>query len=176
MSASDRSGQVAAKRAGMALGVFALVTLILLWLAPVSLYLWMKAGHVIAVISWMAGMLYLPRLFVYHCDAEPGSKQSETFKIMERRLLRGITNPAMIASWAFGLWLAWHGFAFQGGWLHAKLLLVLAMSAMHGYLSAAVRKFAEDRNEKPARHWRIVNEVPTLLMIGIVVLVIVKPF
>lgn len=176
MSAIDQSGQIAAKRAGMALAIFSLITLALLWFAPVSLYLWMKAGHVIAVISWMAGMLYLPRLFVYHCDAEPGSKQSETFKVMERRLLRGIINPAMIASWAFGLWLAWYGFAFHGGWLHAKILLVVAMSAMHGYLSSAVRKFAEDRNQKAPRHWRIINEVPTLLMIVIVVLVIVKPF
>ena len=121
-------------------------------------------------------MLYLPRLFVYHAETERGSQQSETFKVMERRLLRGILNPAMVISWAFGLWLAWKGFGFQGGWLHAKLAAVVALSAVHGYLSAAVRKFAEDRNEKPARHWRMVNEIPTLLMIIIVVLVIVKPF
>lgn len=139
-------------------------------------YPWIKAVHVIAVISWMAGMLYLPRLFVYHVDAEPGSVQSETFKVMERRLLRAIINPAMVVTWAAGLWLAWNGFAFQGGWLHAKLALVLILSGVHGYLAGGVRRFAEDRNEKPARHWRIVNEVPTLLMIAIVVLVIVKPF
>jgi len=141
-----------------------------------DVYLWVKALHVIAVIAWMAGMLYLPRLFVYHSEAEIGSKQSETFKVMERRLLRGIINPAMIATWVFGLWLAWKVFHFQGGWLHAKILAVLLLSGVHGYLAGAVRKFAEDRNEKPAKHWRIVNEIPTLLMIVIVILVIVKPF
>ena len=140
------------------------------------MYEWIKALHVIAVISWMAGMLYLPRLFVYHCEAEVGSKQSETFKTMERRLLKVIINPAMIVTWVFGLWLAWKVFGFHGGWLHAKIGLVLLLSAVHGYLAGAVRKFAEDRNEKPARHWRIVNEIPTLLMIAIVILVVVKPF
>jgi putative membrane protein len=124
----------------------------------------------------MAGMLYLPRLFVYHAEAPVGSPQSETFKVMERRLLRAIINPAMVVTWVFGLWLAWQGFGFQGGWLHAKIALVLAMSGLHGYLSAATRRFAEDRNQKAPRHWRIVNEVPTVLMIGIVILVIVKPF
>jgi len=173
---SDQSGRTAATRAVLALAIFVALTLLLVWLAPDGLYLWMKAGHVIAVISWMAGMLYLPRLFVYHVDAAPGSVQSETFKIMERRLLRGIINPAMIASWAFGLWLAWKGFGFSGGWLHAKIALVLAMSAMHGYLAASVRRFADDRNTKSSRHWRMMNEVPTLLMIGIVILVVVKPF
>ena len=121
-------------------------------------------------------MLYLPRLFVYHVDAAPGSIQSETFKVMERRLLRAIINPAMMVAWVFGLWLAWRGFAFQGGWLHAKIAAVLVLSALHGYLSASVRAFAEDRNTKTARHWRIVNEVPTVLMIIIVILVVVKPF
>ena len=143
---------------------------------PDNFYLWVKAVHVIAVISWMAGMLYLPRLFVYHAEAGAGSPQSETFKVMEKRLLRAIINPAMIVTWLAGLWLAWKGFGFMGGWLHAKIALVVLMSAVHGYLSGAVRKFAEDRNEKSARHWRIVNEVPTLLMIAIVILVIVKPF
>ena len=139
-------------------------------------HLWFKAAHLIAMVAWMAGMLYLPRLYVYHADTEPGSPQSETFKLMERRLLRAIINPAMIVTWVFGLWLAWEGFGFQGGWLHAKIALVLLMSGVHGYLSASVRRFAEDRNEKSARHWRIVNEVPTLLMIAIVILVIVKSF
>jgi len=173
---STGDGKVAAQRAAVSMVIFAAATAALVLLAPASLYNWMKAGHIIAVISWMAGMLYLPRLFVYHCDAEAGSKQSETFKVMERRLLRAIINPAMIATWAFGLWLAWHGFAFKGGWLHAKLALVLVLSGVHGYLSASVRKFAEDRNQRPARHWRIVNEIPTLLMIVIVILVVVKPF
>jgi putative membrane protein len=121
-------------------------------------------------------MLYLPRLFVYHASAERGSAQSETFKVMERRLYRAIINPAMLVTWVAGLWLAWKGFGFSGGWLHAKIALVVAMSGVHGYLGGAVRRFAEDRNEKPARHWRIVNEIPTALMIAIVILVIVKPF
>jgi putative membrane protein len=170
------SGANAALRAGMSIGILVILTAALFWLAPDGFYLWAKAIHVIAVISWMAGMLYLPRLFVYHTAAEKGSTQSETFKVMERRLLRAIINPAMTVAWVFGLWLAWKGFGFAGGWLHAKLAAVLIMSGVHGYWSDAVRKFAEDRNEKTARHWRIVNEIPTLLMIAIVVLVIVKPF
>lgn len=164
------------KRAVISIAILIACAGLLFWLDPVGLYPWMKAIHVIAVISWMAGMLYLPRLFVYHADAVIGSEKSETFKIMERRLLRAIINPAMIVSWVVGLWLAWRGFGFSGGWLHAKISAVIALSAVHGYLSASVRRFAEDRNVKPARHWRIVNEVPTVLMILIVILVIVKPF
>ncbi|UDL87407.1 protoporphyrinogen oxidase HemJ [Mesorhizobium sp. PAMC28654] len=162
----------------MSIGIVALVVLtaLLFFFASDSFYPWAKVIHVLAVISWMAGMLYLPRLLVYHADAERGSVQSETFKVMERRLLRGIINPAMIVTWVFGLWLAWKGFGFHGGWLHAKIGAVLLLSAVHSYLAGAVRKFADDRNEKPARHWRIVNEIPTLLMIAIVILVIVKPF
>lgn len=139
-------------------------------------YEWGKAVHVIAIISWMAGMLYLPRLFIYHCDAPKGSQQSETFKVMEQRLLRIIMNPAMVIAWVLGVWLAWKAQFFTSGWFHAKLTLALLLSGVHGYFSAAVRAFAEDRNTKPTRHWRIVNEAPTLLMIGIVILVIVKPF
>jgi putative membrane protein len=140
------------------------------------LYLWLKALHVVAVIAWMAGMLYLPRLFVYHCDAPKGSIQSETFKIMERRLLKAIINPAMGATWILGLVLAWQGGWFASGWLHAKLALVIAMSGLHGVLSKRLREFAADANTRPARYYRILNEVPTALMIGIVILVIVKPF
>lgn len=170
------SGASAAKRAVLAIVILVALTALLFLAAPDGFYLWAKAIHVIAVISWMAGMLYLPRLFVYHADAENGSVQSETFKVMERRLLRAIINPAMIVTWVFGLWLAWKGFGFAGGWLHAKIALVLLLSGVHGYLSASVRRFAEDRNVKPARHWRIVNEIPTVLMIAIVILVVVKPF
>ena len=140
------------------------------------MYEWIKAFHVVAVISWMAGMLYLPRLMVYHAEAQTGSIQSETFKIMERRLLKGIINPAMIVTWVLGLYLAWSAFAFKGGWLHAKILLVLVLSAIHGMLSKHVRNFANDRNEKSSRYFRILNEVPAVLMLGIVILVIVKPF
>jgi len=170
------SGTVALRRAAIAIAIFIALAALLFLFGPEDFYPWAKAIHVIAVISWMAGMLYLPRLFVYHAESEKGSAQSETFKVMERRLLRGIINPAMVVAWAFGLWLAWKGQWFSDGWFHAKLAAVLALSAVHGYLSAAVRKFAADRNEKPARHWRIVNEIPTLLMIVIVILVIVKPF
>ena len=140
------------------------------------LYEWIKALHIIAVIAWMAGMLYLPRLMVYHCAAEVGSVQSETFKVMERRLLKAIINPAMIVTWLAGLWLVYEGGWYKAGWFHAKFALVLAMSAMHGFLVRWVREFAEDRNNRPARFYRIANEVPTLLMIGIVILVVVKPF
>ena len=140
------------------------------------MYDWIKALHVIAIIAWMAGMLYLPRLFVYHCDAAPGSKQSETFKVMERRLLKAIINPAMIVAWLAGLYLAWAGGSFSASWLHWKLLLVIAMSAMHGFLVRWTRDFADDRNVHGQKFYRIINEVPTILMIGIVILVVVKPF
>ena len=140
------------------------------------MYEWLKAFHVIAVIAWMAGMLYLPRLFVYHCEAEPGSKQSETFKVMERRLLRAIINPAMIASWALGLWLVWDGPYARAGWLHVKLILVLVMSGVHGLLARYVRQFALDQNKHSQKFYRIINEVPTILMIAIVILAVVKPF
>jgi protoporphyrinogen IX oxidase len=135
-----------------------------------------KAFHIIAVIAWMAGMLYLPRLFVYHCDAEPGSKQSETFKVMERRLLRAIINPAMVATWLLGLWLAWYAGWFSEGWLHAKLVLVLLMSAVHGLFVGYVRDFALDRNRRSSKFYRIINEVPTVLMVGIVLLAVLKRF
>jgi putative membrane protein len=140
------------------------------------LYDWLKALHVIAVIAWMAGMLYLPRLFVYHCEAPKGSIQSETFKIMERRLLRAIINPAMIVTWVLGLVLIWQGGWWKAGWLHGKLLLVVILSGLHGIYVRRLKEFAADRNIRPPRYYRILNEVPTLLMIGIVILVIVKPF
>jgi putative membrane protein len=140
------------------------------------MYEWIKAFHVLAVISWMAGMLYLPRLMVYHAEAQIGSVQSETFKLMERRLLKGIINPAMIVTWVLGLYLAWAAFGFKGGWLHGKILLVFLLSGIHGYLVGRVRAFAEDRNDKSPRFYRIINEVPAVLMVGIVILVIVKPF
>ena len=138
----------------------------------------MKALHVIAVIAWMAGMLYLPRLFVYHAQAEKGSVQSETFKIMERRLYRGIMTPAMIAAWVFGLWLAF-GFGvvdWSMGWPWVKAALVIAMSGFHGLLGRYRRGFAEDRNLRSSRFFRSINEIPTLIMIVIVIAVIVKPF
>ena len=139
-------------------------------------YEWLKALHVISVIAWMAGMLYLPRLFVYHADAKPGSELSETFKVMERRLLRAIIDPAMSAAWIFGLWMAWKGDLWDQHWFHAKLTLVVLMSTLHGFLSRWRRAFAADANRHSARFYRVVNEGVTLLLIGIVILVIVKPF
>lgn len=138
--------------------------------------LWIKALHVIAVIAWMAGLLYLPRLFVYHCEAEPGSKQSETFKVMERRLLKAIINPSMIAVWVLGLWLVWLGGWHTAGWMHAKFLLVVILSGLHGLLVRCWRDFSVDGNRRSQKFYRIINEVPAILMIGIVILVIVKPF
>jgi protoporphyrinogen IX oxidase len=140
------------------------------------MYLWLKALHVIAVIAWMAGMLYLPRLFVYHCEAEAGSKQSETFKVMERRLLRAIINPAMIVTWLVGLYLVWAGSWYMAGWFHVKFACVLALSGLHGFFSARVRDFSLDRNRYSQKFYRIINEVVTLLMVVIVIMVIVKPF
>ena len=146
-----------------------------------DIYGWIKAIHIIAVIAWMAGMLYLPRLFVYHCAAETGSVQSETFKVMERRLLRGIINPAMIATWVFGLWLAWlgpesHYGWFASGWLQAKLALVVILSGVHGLFARWVKAFGRDENRHSQNFYRIINEVPTVLMIVIVILVVLKPF
>ncbi|TXL76044.1 protoporphyrinogen oxidase HemJ [Vineibacter terrae] len=140
------------------------------------LYLVLKSLHIVAVIAWMAGMLYLPRLFVYHCDAEPGSKQSETFKVMERRLMRAIINPAMSLAWVLGLSMAWLNDYWMQGWFIAKLVLVLALSGVHGLFSRWRRDFEADRNMRPARFYRIWNEVPTLIMIGIVFIVVMKPF
>ncbi len=139
-------------------------------------YLWVKALHVISVIAWMAGMLYLPRLYVYHCAAEPGSVQSETFKVMERRLLRAIINPAMIASWVFGLMLVAHLGLWDQGWMLAKFGLLIALQLSHVGFARWRRQFERDQNRHSHRFYRFMNEVPTLLMIFIVVLVIVRPF
>ncbi|MEW6766713.1 MAG: protoporphyrinogen oxidase HemJ [Pseudomonadota bacterium] len=140
------------------------------------MYEWIKALHVIAVISWMAGMLYLPRLFVYHAGVAVGSPQSETFKTMEWRLLKFIVNPAMMVTWFAGLYLAWAGNWHTAHWFQLKFLLVIAMSAVHGYFVGRVRAFSEDRNTKSQKFYRVINEIPTVLMIAIVILVIVKPF
>ncbi len=141
-------------------------------------YLWIKAFHLIAVIAWMAGMLYLPRLFVYHCGAEPGSKQSEDFKIMERKLLRGIINPSMIITFILGGILL--GFldrdAWLEGWLHAKLAFIVILLAYHGLMSRWRKDFEADKNERPANFYRWMNEVPAVLMAGVVVFVVVRPF
>jgi putative membrane protein len=144
----------------------------------VDLYAWLKAFHLIAVISWMAGLLYLPRLFVYHCAQAPGSAASETFKVMERRLLRYIMNPAMVATFVLGFWLIWEmgAGAWTLGWLHAKLFLVLLLAGVHGAMAKWRRDFEHDRNWRSDRFYRVINEGPTLLMIGIVILAVVEPF
>ncbi len=145
-----------------------------LWFATT----WVKALHVISVIAWIAGMMYLPRLFVYHTAAEKGSIQSETFKIMERRLYRGIITPAMALTWIFGLTMVltpgiidWHE-----GWVWVKAVSVIALSGIHGYYGRQVRNFAADKNERPQGFWRVVNELPFVLVIIIVIMVIVRPF
>lgn len=143
-----------------------------------TLYPWVKAAHVVSVIAWMAGLLYLPRLFVYHCEVARGSAESERFKVMEGRLFRQIMTPAMLATWGFGLLLAftpgvidWHS-----GWWHVKLLAVLLLSGIHGMMSKWRREFLEDRNVRGGRFYRIANETPALLMLVIVVMVVVRPF
>jgi protoporphyrinogen IX oxidase len=143
-----------------------------------EIYPWIKALHVIAVISWMAGLLYLPRLFVYHCDAAAGSAASETFKVMERRLMAAIMTPAMLVSWALGLALiAVLGLEVfgDGHWLWVKVALVIVLTGAHLVMIRHVRDFARDRNRRSQRYFRILNEVPTVLMIAIVVMVIVRP-
>lgn len=146
------------------------------WL--VGAYLWIKALHVVSVIAWMAGMLYLPRLYVYHCDAEAGSAQSETFKAMERRLLRGIMNPAMLCAFLFGgALIATPGVVdWSDAWPWAKTALVAAMTAVHGLLARWRRRFADDANRHSRNFYRAMNEVPTLLLIAIVIVVVVKPW
>lgn len=138
--------------------------------------LWLKALHIIAVISWMAGLLYLPRLYVYHCEAEAGSQQARTFEVMERRLLRLIMNPAMIVVWITGPLLAWQMSMHNDRWLWAKFALVVLLTGYHHALGTWRKAFAEGRNSRDARFYRLANEVPTVLMAMIVVLVVVKPF
>lgn len=170
------AGRRAARRAAIVLLFFTGVAAALTAYPPADLALWVKALHVVAVISWMAGLLYLPRLFIYHTDAAQGSDMSETFKTMERRLYRVIMNPAMMLSWVLGLYLAWSVYGFQGGWLHAKLAFVLLLTGMHVLYGRSVSAFARDDNRFSARQWRFLNEIPAVLMVVIVILVVVKPF
>jgi putative membrane protein len=139
-------------------------------------YLWLKAFHIIAVIAWMAGMLYLPRLFVYHTETVPGSQESERFKVMEKKLLRMIINPSMFAVWILGLTLALTTHAYTEGWLQVKFLFVLALSGLHGFYARCVKDFAKDQNRRTQRFYRIINEVPAAMMVVIVILAVVKPF
>ena len=138
--------------------------------------LWLKAFHIMAVVAWMAGLFYLPRLYVYHAEAKPGSELSETFKVMEQRLLKIIINPAMIAVWITGPMLAWVQGVYLEPWFLAKLVLVIVMSGFHGNLAKWRKEFASDSNTRPAKFYRMANEFPTLLMAVIVLLVVLKPF
>lgn len=139
-------------------------------------YLWIKILHILAIISWMAGMLYLPRLFVYHAQVPHGSAQAETFAVMERRLMRAIMLPAMLVTWATGLALAVQAGFLHAGWFHGKVALVVILSALHGYFAVIRKSFVQDTNRHDALFFRFINEGPTILMIGIVVLVVLKPF
>ena len=152
---------------------------IFLFLDPINspdIFLYIKSFHIISIICWMAGMFYLPRLFVYHSQVETGGEQSNLFKIMEIRLQKYIINPAMILSWISGLWLAYHLYAFSGAWLHMKMFFVFLLTGFHGFLAANRKKFACDMKPLSERAWRLFNEVPTVLLIIIVICVVVKPF
>ena len=141
-------------------------------------YDWLRALHIIAVICWMAGLLYLPRLFVYHCGVEKGSDASETFKIMERKLMNLIMRPSMVAAWIFGLLMLYAnpGLLEGQGWMHAKLLLVVMMSLLHEIYAKHLKAFAKDENQKSEKYYRIINEGPALLMVLIVIFAVVEPF
>jgi protoporphyrinogen IX oxidase len=140
-------------------------------------YLWLKVAHVFSVVAWMAAILYLPRLFVYHAGVEAGSEASEIFKVMERRLMKGIMTPSMIATWVFGLWMAFDHDLFADGskWLHIKVTLVVVMSAYHGMAAKWLKDFAHDRNRRTPRFFRMVNEIPALLLLIVLILVILRP-
>lgn len=173
----DKSaGQKAQQRAISALLVFCAIGLALFWIGADQAYLWIKALHIIAVMSWMAGLLYMPRLFIYHFDAPKGSPQAETFAVMEWRLMNVIMRPAMGLSWILGLYLAWSVFHFEGAWLHAKIAAVFALTLTNEYFGHAAKAFARGDYVKTPRFWRAMNEIPTVLMIVIVILVVVKPF
>lgn len=142
-----------------------------------GIYLWIKALHVIAIIAWMAGMMYLPRIFVYHHRCEKGGEAERQFAVMERRLLRGVMNPAMAAVWILGiLMLIANPAILSAGWFHVKLTLVVALSAIHGFYAASRKKF--EAGERPGREkfWRIMNEIPFVILIVVVVMAIVEPF
>lgn len=174
MSGKD-AGSRSGLRAGIAIAVF-LAVAAALYVFSDNAYLWFKALHVMAVIAWMAGLFYLPRLFIYHHDKALGSESSETFKIMELRLYRFIMNPSMMIAWAFGLFIAWDGGWFSSGWLHVKLMAVVLLTAAHVYYGRAMRAFGRDERPLTTRHWRMLNEIPAILMIVIVLMVVLKPF
>ncbi|MBX9457008.1 MAG: protoporphyrinogen oxidase HemJ [Rhizobium sp.] len=169
------SGARSGLRAGIAIAAFC-TGAAAIYVFSGDAYLWFKALHIIAVIAWMAGLLYLPRLFIYHHDKMPGSETSETFKTMESRLYRFIMNPAMMIAWLFGLFIAWQGQWFSSGWLHLKLVALVALTLAHVYFGRAVRAFGRDERPLTSGRWRLLNEVPAALMIVIVIMAVLKPF
>ncbi|WP_339759493.1 protoporphyrinogen oxidase HemJ [uncultured Hoeflea sp.] len=173
---SQSEGRKAKTKAYASIAAVVLLALGAWWFEPNWLYGWLKVLHVVAVISWMVGLFYLPRLFVYHADAASDGEPSATFVVMEQRLIKVIMNPAMMVSWAAGLWLAWTGFGFSGAWLWIKIATVIGLTVFHVFLSRAARKFAAGENTMTARKWRMANEIPTVLMIIAVIMVIIKPF
>ncbi|OCW57340.1 protoporphyrinogen oxidase HemJ [Hoeflea olei] len=173
---SQSEGGKARSKAYFSIAVVVFIAALAWWMDPPWLYEWLKVLHVIAVISWMVGLFYLPRLFVYHADAEAGGEPATTFVVMEQRLVKVIMAPAMMVSWTVGLWLAWSGFGFYGTWLWIKIAGVVGLTVFHVFLSRSARRFAAGENRMTARQWRMANEVPTLLMILVVIMVIIKPF
>jgi len=173
---SHREGRKAGIKAYASIAVVVLAALAAWWFEPDWLYDWLKVLHIVAVISWMVGLFYLPRLFVYHADAASAGETSATFVVMEQRLVKVIMNPAMLVSWVVGLWLAWSGFGFMGAWLWIKIAAVVGLTVFHVFLSRSARRFAAGENTMTARQWRMANEIPTVLMILVVIMVIIKPF
>lgn len=173
---SGSEGRKAQRKAYLSIGLVVTLAVLAWWFDPDWLYGWLKVLHVVAVISWMVGLFYLPRLFVYHADANADGEPAATFVVMEQRLVKVIMNPAMMVSWAAGLWLAWSGFAFSGIWLWVKIGGVIGLTVFHVFLSRSARRFARGENAMTARQWRMANEIPTMLMILVVVMVIIKPF
>ena len=141
-----------------------------------DLFLWIKVLHIVGVIAWMAGMLYLPRLFVYHCNTAPGSEQSDTFKVMERRLLRAIMNPAMIVVWTTGPLLVYLGEFWDAPWCWAKFVFVVIITVLHHAFGRYRKAFEEDRNTRSEKFFRLMNEAPTVAVIAVVIFVVIKPF
>jgi len=173
---SKQEGRKARIKAHLSIAVVIGLAFAAWWFEPDWLYDWLKVLHVVAVISWMVGLFYLPRLFVYHAGATSAGEPSATFVVMEQRLVKVIMNPAMMVSWTVGLWLAWSGFGFSGLWLWIKIAAVIGLTVFHVFLSRSARKFAAGENTMTARQWRMANEIPTVLMIVVVIMVIIKPF
>jgi len=173
---SAGEGSKARGKAYLSIAVVAGLAVMAWWFDPDWLYGWLKVLHVVAVISWMVGLFYLPRLFVYHAEAPAGSEPATTFVVMEQRLVKVIMTPAMMISWVAGLWLAWSGFGFLGLWLWIKIAAVIGLTVFHVFLSRSAKRFARGENTWTARQWRMANEIPTVLMIVVVIMVIIKPF